>query len=209
MVNGISGTMKLIATAICAASSIACTSAHPFPCELTVDTSFTDHEVELIASAADEWEIATGGIAHVEMTIEAQQPLKHIIKRVDAEEDIRTSPSDSIGYGDIPHETLIPGLHRTAISAEIYPQRIKHVIASGVYGSTVSYDDLFRQVVLHELGHHFGLDHDSNENSLMFPFAETFCITTIDIAQFCSIHGCDDAPKNIGSRCGTSWESEN
>jgi hypothetical protein len=176
--------------------NVACSGPHPFPCELTVDPSFTDNEVALIASAVDEWESVTGGIAHVEMTIESQRPLKHFIERVENEDEI-TRSEHSLGYSGIPYETST-GLNATAISVTIFTQRIE---ITAKKHRDLSYDRLFRGVILHELGHHFGLFHDDNENSLMFPVQNTFCVTTIDIAQFCSIHDCSGV--NTGSQCGT------
>lgn len=194
------GTLKLLAVAVCAVSSIACTGAHPFPCELTVDPSFTDEEIEMIRSAADEWEIATGGIAHVEMTIEAQQPLKHFIERVVDEDEI-SRPKSSVGYSGIPYDSVVT--RAPAVSISIFTRRIENYVASG---SEYTYERMFRGVVLHEMGHHFGLDHERREGSLMYTKATTFCITTIDLAQFCSIHDCGGAPESVGSVCGTSWE---
>lgn len=58
----------------------------------------------------------------------------------------------------------------------------------------ISSTTMFRNVILHEVGHLCGLDHLGIPNeSIMYPSQDksTRCITSLDAKYFCDLYGCD------------------
>lgn len=85
---------------------------------------------------------------------------------------IDTSDEDLIGYG---------------LNTDVLIYWYKLGLSDSPYQDLYYLDPL----ILHEIGHHFGMGHIRNHPAIMDDLSWIDCITQWDLESFCSIYGCD------------------
>lgn len=169
---------------------------HSFPEELYIDPGFSDEEIEIIGESLDEWRRATGGVVEETMVI----GLRH--SYANHEIMIKSSSDEKIKRFEKKNNAEVYGLHRganwwgTSSTSDIWIVRDK---IQQDTDNDESYKRKFKRVVMHELGHHYGLEHDGDKDVLMSKtHKDISCITQDDLKQFCDMYGCG---KGAASTC--------
>jgi Matrixin len=142
-----------------------------------VDERFTEEEEQTIRAAADTWYEATNGKATVEYIFGQRVDLRDTGRRVMVRADPRAAENAYERY----REGDPGGRHRSWDSEVIVlvPERMDGI-------------DL-KYVVIHELGHHFGVHHVADESAIMHfrPNSKSaHCLTMEDLAAFCGANAC-------------------
>jgi hypothetical protein len=159
---------------------------------LLIDSSFTPEEDFLIEQAANEWQVATNGIARFYVVynndpyFNVEQSNRDTLLKVEKIIPIKETESitffidlilnnDTLGYSD---ETNM--LKKSANTIMI------------VRGRIISNEE-YKTVVMHEIGHSLFMIHSNFANTLMYPSAKyaADCITKKDLEQFCFLYGCN------------------
>lgn len=159
-----------VRTALLALTLFACSAEEPhFPCDLRVDPEFTDADRCLIAEAASRWFEATNGYV-----------------------DIRPSLGELVGHRILLERGVYakdPGAEGVAQLSGASVWIFADVIAERHPDDR---DREFLGIVMHELGHHVGLSHQTA--GLMRQSPEYPCVGQLDLDQLCLIdHECFSA----------------
>lgn len=162
--------------------------AKPYPKHVSktlfVDNHFSDKEFQMIKEAAQEWTLKTHHI--VDFRVE-HLPSKKVLK---ASKDLLVLPVTS----NFPDIILCDDYYHYSNTVGFFndsgPLHFIEIVTDRVR------EDIFKTVVLHELGHSLGLEHDQTDDgigSLMFPAIDMGSdhITEEDLLQFCSLYKCD------------------
>lgn len=174
---------------------------HAFPGTLTIDAAFKEEEQIIIRSAVAEWEYATRGHVSINIVVD----------------NIGYHPRNTWGHSEDRHT-----IHLTRRDSVLYERLVNakgHSIAgwanvNDIYifeplelnDPELSYNILDR-VVLHELGHHWGIPHpETAKDMLMDPNTKLQCIAHRDLEAFCAIYKCD-AVKMINT-CTNPYKKE-
>lgn len=148
------------------------------------DGKFTPEQVEIIHQAVEEWEIALNGFINFEF-IDGKGPDALIVIRADSHENI---------VEDRGHDIVLA-----------YTDYVPWEQGGGI---TLPFDfsnEAFHGLLLHELGHTLGLEHDTPDTLMHWKYRpEVNHITCGDIEQFCeqnlcipaSFPPCQDASTN-------------
>jgi predicted Zn-dependent protease len=162
---------SLFAAVVLAWLSVGCAPADrvSLPATLSVSPAFPPEEMEAIVSAADAWTAATGNVARLDMSVGDGGTIVISPGKLD----------HGLGFTFFADEE---GRAAITIDTEAYTQYL---------ADTPTYlpRALMREVVMHELGHAFGLDHEPG--GLMAPVATG--IDVIDdktLRHFCDYYGC-------------------
>ncbi len=156
-------------------SMMACAETIPLHGSVSLDSRFSPEETEEVLSAAQQWRQATGMVAlDISVSDDAESSEFSIVRR------------DGIGQ-DRGLTTRTPG----KVLIEIWPADIynMHEYEDGIpgYGSV-------EQIALHELGHAFGLAHQTQ--GLMTPGGRDAprpaCIDSYTLSRFCFLYACED-----------------
>lgn len=150
-----------------------------FPCNLFVDSSFTDEELSMIIESVEAWEQATDNIASIKLTANFSidgatcsiLPFHCIIRSLEA--DLETQEAIK--------KINAPSLVGWADNVSV------HIIVDRIDTS-----DKFINVVSHELGHHFGLGHSTSTSDIMYqsPQLTRTPISEVDVKAFCCVNDC-------------------
>ena len=163
---------------------ISCGSSTPIT--LAIDNKFTDHEASLIMSAIDEWVLASDSedavviFSHVFDSKE-----EFTIDEWDRDEDdyglLFKIKSTDIGYLDLIKERGkgflgLAGGDNIALRMD-----------------AVHYDFVLRRLMMHEIGHLYGMDHA--KKGLMSNNKDRWlegndCVHRVDLEQFCELNTC-------------------
>ena len=177
--------------------SVGCCAPHRFPHVLHVDARFTPAEQECIVSAVNEWEKATDGIVEITPVItNGMVTPKHInVYRPDGRHAIFVAnflDDRVLGRADLATRLGLISANNIWINRQSIWKYHPH-----------RYLMFFRMIVMHELGHHLGLNHFKNYRyqALMQPYdsEQTPCITPADLQQFCSLYNCKG--RNVKTTC--------
>lgn len=153
---------------------------------LFVDEAFTADEVRQIQEAADLWEVASGGRAHVDLVFGAHvskvptPTRRYLVRLTLADAAASENPDvrgDNIAVTWTNHQTNAWEL------ILVVPERLgsPHVDAPPT---------TLRETVAHEFGHHLGLQHVADPRALMFNgdlgtdrFVAGLCLGPADVAE--------------------------
>jgi hypothetical protein len=147
-----------------------------------VDRNFSEEEFGIITGAALEWHLATSGLVTYDVVrmpyggaIDMRNSIIFINITPDFPEviaqDTYSQAGNNVGFYDVKYMVPYIGL---------IPSRID--------------DKDYKAIVLHELGHSLGLEHNEDEpGTLMYPSIDVGAdyITDIDLQHFCKIYKCD------------------
>ncbi len=161
------------------------------PISVYVDRNFVDYEKREIKFAFDAWTRASNGIVQFDVHWDVPKPYvfyKHEKPKADQGIFIwqlglydRSEVSEKL-YNEYHsyHGLFIPG-----------PNDSANIL---IFTDVVAREH-FYQVVVHEIGHLIGLDHEKgHEDAIMYPHATGDCISKWDMKALCSIYGC--SPRN-------------
>lgn len=151
-----------------------------------IDPAFNNRDRFLIWRSLDEWSQTTKLITWIELPWESEvainnsynKNIRHlIISKASKHDKVILDIEEGIGY-------KIDGYLWTKLGSNI---QIAYIIRD-----RINWDLLFRLVVLHEVGHSFGLRH-SHGISIMdsSQMVRAGCLTKQDLRQFCNIWDCD------------------
>lgn len=157
----------------------ACTATVPLHGEVALDSRFSPEESEQILAAAEQWRQATGMVSLDFVVTDTPERSDYAIVRrsgLDQHRGLTTQSSSSV---------LI----------EVWPADI---YGSVDYRNGVPDSGSVEEVVLHELGHAFGLPHQ--RQGLMLPGGEKdaegnllpspACIDAFTLDRFCDLYSC-------------------
>jgi len=160
---------------------------------LYIDKDFNQNELEYITSAAIAWSIATDNRVSYNIIV------------MNSNTKIDVSNSLVINKVNATYADVIILDHffnlKTPPDQYIKIKALGYYYESKILPSIIlvadRLDDFnYKSVVMHELGHSLGLEHNESEealfNSIMYPSCEGQSneITPIDVRQYCRIHKC-------------------
>ncbi len=162
-----------------------------FPLEVRVVGEWTDNENQIIIDAFDEWEKATAGytvtdiITHWQLDHEFSMD-EDYFHDIDGVLMIYAIPEDHPAFEEINARSEVNYWLGIANESRTIVVRID---------GTRYYKNLFK-VMLHEIGHIYGLEHSEIQNSIMYKSitdVQKACIDTETLAEFCDLHECSSA----------------
>lgn len=183
-------TMSKIATAalIASMSILSCTQdkhyGHKgnFPCVLVIDDKFTNDERQSIDDAIHVWNDSTNGVAQVLLTSSNNVPFKdehHHIYSVLSTDQATLNEEETFRKRTGKKDYKLLGFVDNASMIYIVVDR--------------SDNDTRTSVVMHELGHHFGLGHSNSTDDIMWPGRHNLSgLSSVDISAFCCVNECED-----------------
>lgn len=197
--------MKKIFSLIILLLATACigTPAHTFPSKIYIDDSFTDHERDIIEKSVYEWRDATDGIAD-EMVglIDSDTGQRDTIRPINSK-DPRIVTRDRSGVQRLGKLHLFT-LGFAYMGTKLGPFEVEssgniYLVIDRIRKSKDP-DKKLRHIVLHELGHHYGIQHlPEGSNTVMEPYGNVGCITILDLKAFCGLYECFG--RNVKSSC--------
>jgi hypothetical protein len=149
-----------------------------------VSTEFSDEEIEDVVAAANGWGAATSGFVKLNLVIKACSG-NRCIRPVRANEYGKTNEFAQSHFNSDKVEILIDG---AAIRA--YVELLKERV-----GEELNARAIFREVIMHELGHAYGLGH-TKHGLMASKELNGDCIDRSALAEFCALRGCDVAKVN-------------
>jgi hypothetical protein len=143
-----------------------------------VDERFTAEEEQTIRAAADTWTAATDGKAAVDFIFGQRVDLHDTGRRV----MVRAGGRAAENAFELFREGDPGGRH------ESWDSEVIVIVPERMDGIDMKY------VVIHELGHHFGVHHVSDETAIMYfqPNPKSaHCLTREDLSAFCAANSCN------------------
>lgn len=155
-----------------------------------LDKSFNKDEVDIIIQATWEWSKATEN--------------RVIYKVIQLNEhNNNVSMKNSILVNKFPADNIqILTLDYISNNTVLGYYSNEHVVPNiGIVAERLENAALYKEVVMHELGHSLGLEHDESDHgigTLMYPSVELQSenITKADIEHYCEVHNCSKRSKN-------------
>lgn len=178
---------------------------HDFPAKIYIDPTFSPREQELIIESLDEWRVATDGFAD-ETPIIGYNPDSsydthnhEIIRKISTDAEVqeqKKSNKEGSTFGG--SQNLGPFTFNSVGPIWIMVDNIEKNDCDEGEENKDHYSRLFKFTVMHELGHHYGLEHAHpsipslmNENMYSNAYTQEPCIHDVDVQAFCSQYGCD------------------
>jgi hypothetical protein len=171
---------------------------------VSVDPKFPKFERALIQEAAYNWEFYSSDLAKFKLT--TGDPLAKPIEMEPGQKGqaIFIRPIHSYDIKTQLIDILIGG---TALG--FYDPSTPVIPTIWIVQDRIQFDYEYEAVVMHELGHSLGLQHEPlHEDTLMYPEIQgIMCITQWDLKKFCKIYGCDTEemdfcyPRTEGPAC--------
>lgn len=145
--------------------------------KIYVDRNFTTDQRLAIEEAVKDWHDSTNGAAHVELIYETVD--------IDEDEDDTHVKMISVNKNDVRLEFSGDyGEHKNYYKG--FRMKTEILIRNDLEEEGVDHDQL-RRIVIHELGHYFGLSHVKERTAVMYAHHNTVqpnCLTKSDIAAF-------------------------
>jgi hypothetical protein len=139
-----------------------------------IDRNFPQEQKLLIISAINDWQIATGDMIKYTLQFSDLSKDDKMLKGSNTIKIFKSESTSEKWYGF------------TTWKLDLSVANI--TILNGITDT-----DIFTNVILHELGHAFGLEHEDKYEAVMFLFSDgtrtqVYCA---DVKAFCEIHGCN------------------
>ena len=160
--------------------------------EMDIDAKYSGEEMVIIRESLNDWASATGSES-ARISIRDHQVIGDgVFTLADFDDDLgiatmqKVSKSDS-GYADMVAEL---GERPAGVGRE---GQLVLTVTEAFYKKGALDETYFHMVLLHELGHFFGLQH--GDGSLMVPGPDANgnvppdCIDQMSVENFCNIHG--------------------
>ena len=148
-----------------------------------VDERFTPEEEKEIQAAADVWSAATNGKGNVDLIFGQRVDLRDTHRRV----MVRAGGRAAENAYELFREGDPGGRH------ESWDSEVIVIVPERMVGIDMKY------VVIHELGHHFGVHHVADETAIMYfqPNPKSaHCLTIEDLRAFCGANACNPETMN-------------
>jgi hypothetical protein len=163
-----------------------------------IDASYTDDEISMIIDAIHQWETATSYQVSVFPIIDHHiKPMTELGNNGDGKHAI---------YKMFSNNPIAAGLQKKNKDHDVLGYAVVHdaedlflivdTIKKNAKNNDQTYEEVFTHVVLHELGHHWGLKHPKGAKIMLMtpgykiPGANVQCITNKDLRLFCDLYDC-------------------
>lgn len=169
----------------------------PAVIEFHGDTEFTSSERDLITQSAMTWAIQTNNQAKITIRwdldfMDLSDSMNTIIKEGNILVKL-TSDMPSVKAADCEADMFCrPTILGWTTSGGIHSpdaKRVQLALISDRFDS----DNMYKQVVIHEMGHALGLPHVGSRQALMYPSivrGRKACLKQPDLQAFCSVNQC-------------------
>jgi len=153
-----------------------------------IENNLEEWQQAAVAEALDEWECATNGMIHFERKFNSTEensmfadPRYSFIIKNTSSDDPKIAKSDKerqVGTTTIGYYT------KTNFDVPLILLVQERLLDGTIYRATVE----------HEIGHAFGLVHENDENSIMFPGVDVGAkhVTKVDLKQLCKLYPCKE-----------------
>lgn len=152
---------------------------------LLLDNSLSEYEKDLVIEAALHW----------------QQKTKNIIsfdfKRIEESKDILYAKENSIVISSLTYDQNYYNIKKSKHLLAFFTVKTK-VPSIMLIPERMMDEDDYRSVIIHELGHSIGLEHNNVDTSIMYAFQTELSpayLTKDDIIHFCKSYYC--VPKKL------------
>lgn len=148
-----------------------------------VDDQFSMSEIEIIRDAAKEWAFATHNKVQFTFFYFHHIPNREIASEIPFNIMIKIHSTDQFVFKmDMEDKHNILGFYRF-IGGNFY---------IGLVFDRIINEQQFRSVVMHELGHSLGINHNNSEPAIMNSATgeEYKCLTKLDMDLFCDAYSC-------------------
>lgn len=151
---------------------------------LYVERNFNEEEVAIITKAAISWTESTHHIAEIDVVT---LPTKEKIDLVNGIIMLKEN-------ADYPEIIILDGFNGDSTVG--YCNRRASIPYIAIVSDRIEDPDEYQAVVMHEVGHALGLEHQTGiegMDTLMYPSVNigSYTITKKDLKQFCSLYHCD------------------
>lgn len=167
------------------------------------DKSFSEYERKCLQAGSDQWTEQTSGLADAvyvydydssDATQVARFALFHRVVRWTSDMPIVKFNDALINDGDEDGASQILGQTRSSTNDAFHrPIEMRLVV------DRLSDENMCKQVVVHELGHAFGVPHINYWPAIMYPSADIrrgTCLKKADLLAFCYLNDCGSVKMN-------------
>lgn len=152
-----------------------------------IDYKYTNPELEIVKLSFNEWRAATNSesadISYTDNMIIGDG----VFGSEDIFRDFGAATIQKVSINDPGYQPMIDYMQRTGINGAGIEGKLIITITESFYNKDGEFkSDFFHAVILHELGHFFGLMHGNG--LIMNPSANVPCIDREALDVFCEIH---------------------
>jgi hypothetical protein len=168
--------------------------------EMDIDAKYSSEEMVIIRESLNDWAAATGSQSALIYTRDNQVIGDGVFTLADFDDDLGIATMQKVSKSDPGYPDMVAELGEKPAGVAREGQLVLTVTetfyknSKGFQDPSGTFDETyFHMVLLHELGHFFGLMH--GDGSLMVPGPDANgnvppdCIDQMSVENFCNIHG--------------------